>query len=84
MAMQCAGKVSWAGRSKGTDCDWLRRGFSCLESSKAVQVEGDALHHRHKLTPYQGRVLSGVVEKTFLRGNKIFDGGNSVQSRGTC
>ena len=43
--------------------------------AKQFKVEGSALHHRHKLTPYQGRVLEGVVEKTFLRGRKIYDGG---------
>ncbi|MEP6819043.1 MAG: allantoinase AllB [bacterium] len=42
---------------------------------KQFCVEGAALHHRHKLTPYQGRVLNGVVEKTFLRGRKIYDSG---------
>jgi allantoinase len=31
------------------------------------------LHHRHKLTPYAGRELIGVVETTFLRGRKVFD-----------
>jgi allantoinase len=41
-------------------------------------VSGDALHHRHKLTPYQGRILNGVVEKTFLRGRKIYDGGEFI------
>jgi allantoinase len=34
-------------------------------------VTPDALHHRHKLTPYAGEVLSGVVQQTFLRGRKI-------------
>src|SRR5689334_17869205 len=34
-------------------------------------VSPSALHHRHKLTPYAGEVLSGVVEQTFLRGRKI-------------
>jgi allantoinase len=43
--------------------------------AKQFKVEGAALHHRHKLTPYQDRVLSGVVEKTFLRGRKIYDNG---------
>jgi len=45
---------------------------------KQFTVAADALHHRHKLTPYEGRVLSGVVEKTFLRGRKIYDGGEFV------
>ena len=38
-------------------------------------VESEKLHHRHKITPYQGETLSGVVEKTFLRGRKIYDKG---------
>jgi allantoinase len=33
------------------------------------------LHHRHKLSPYNGEVLRGVVEKTFLRGQIVYDGG---------
>lgn len=38
-------------------------------------VDGAHLEHRHKLTPYHGESLAGVVEKTFLRGRKIYDGG---------
>ena len=39
------------------------------------RVEPEALHHRHKLTPYAGRELTGVVEATFLRGQKVFERG---------
>jgi allantoinase len=45
---------------------------------KQFRVEGKALHHRHKLTPYQGRMLDGLVEKTFLRGRKIYDDGEFI------
>jgi allantoinase len=38
-------------------------------------VDAEHLEHRHKLTPYHGESLSGFVEKTFLRGRKIYDGG---------
>lgn len=38
-------------------------------------VDGESLHHRHKLTPYRGESLRGVVQKTFLRGKEIYDGG---------
>jgi allantoinase len=38
-------------------------------------VEPSQLHQRHKITPYAGRKLSGVVETTFLRGRKIYDHG---------
>jgi allantoinase len=43
--------------------------------AKQFKVVGDALHHCHKLTPYEGRMLNGIVEKTFLRGRKIYDDG---------
>jgi len=42
---------------------------------KQFCVAGESLHHRHKLTPYENRLLNGVVEKTFLRGRKIYDNG---------
>ncbi len=38
-------------------------------------VDPAQLHHRHKLTPYAGRELMGIVEATFLRGMKIFERG---------
>ena len=38
-------------------------------------VDAARLEHRHKLTPYERETLSGVVEKTFLRGRKIYDDG---------
>lgn len=43
------------------------------DHNRAFAVDADKLHHRHKLTPYQGEILRGVVEKTFLRGKKIYD-----------
>jgi allantoinase len=50
---------------------------------KQFTVDGAALQHRHKLTPYQDRILNGVVEKTFLGGEKIYDGGEFIaESRG--
>jgi allantoinase len=45
---------------------------------KQFTVDGEKLHHRHKLTPYHGRVLTGVVERTFLRGRNIYDGGEFI------
>jgi allantoinase len=35
-------------------------------------VEPGMLAHRHKLTPYAGRQLTGVVRRTWLRGREIF------------
>jgi allantoinase len=41
----------------------------------ALTVTPAMLQHRHKLTPYAGQVLRGVVEATYLRGMKIYERG---------
>jgi allantoinase len=35
----------------------------------------ETIHHRHKVTPAAGRTLRGVVQATFLRGQKVFENG---------
>ena len=42
------------------------------------QVEPSALYHRHPITPYARRALRGAVQKTFLRGEIIYDRGQVV------
>jgi allantoinase len=41
-------------------------------------VEPERLHHRHPLTPYAGETLPGVIEATYLRGEKIYERGQPV------
>ncbi|HVU62921.1 MAG TPA: allantoinase AllB [Phycisphaerales bacterium] len=36
-------------------------------------VDAARLYHRHKITPYHGRTLRGVVRRTILRGKTIYD-----------
>jgi allantoinase len=42
---------------------------------KEFAVEASMIEHRHKLTPYNGETLRGVVEKTFVRGQMVYDDG---------
>jgi len=49
--------------------------------SREFIVDATHLEHRHKLTPYQGEPLNGVVEKTFLRGKKIYDSHKEAQNQ---
>jgi allantoinase len=39
----------------------------------AFTVKPSMIHHKHKLTPYMGQTLYGVVEATYLRGEKIYE-----------
>ena len=50
------------------------------DPDRSFKAEGATLFHRHKLTPYQGVELFGVVEMTLLRGREIFDHGEHVGS----
>jgi allantoinase len=44
------------------------------------KVRQSMIQHRHKLTPYEGIELSGVVKETYVRGKKVFDNGSFVSS----
>jgi allantoinase len=46
-----------------------------FDPEASFRVEPERLEHRHKLTPYSGRVLNGVVEATYLRGEPVYDRG---------
>lgn len=37
------------------------------------QVTRESLNFKNKLTPYEGMMLSGRVDKTYLRGNLVYD-----------
>jgi allantoinase len=56
--------------SPGLDADLV-----IWNPSGELRVEPGMIEHRHKLTPYNGRLLKGVVQATFLRGVKIYEGG---------
>jgi len=56
--------------ARGRDADIV-----IWNAEREFQVSKEMLHHRHKVTPYDGMILKGVVEKTFLRGRKIYDNG---------
>ena len=40
-----------------------------------MTVSPEKIEHRHKVTPYAGETLQGVVQATYLRGRKVFDRG---------
>ncbi|MEJ7619088.1 MAG: allantoinase AllB [Pyrinomonadaceae bacterium] len=42
---------------------------------KEFKVVPEAIHFRHKITPYIGMNLRGVVEATYVRGTKVYEQG---------
>jgi allantoinase len=53
-----------------------------LDPEATFVVEAGALHHRHKLTPYAGQTLHGVVRRTYVRGRLAFDGSTFPRGAG--
>ncbi|MGI4875778.1 MAG: allantoinase AllB [Janthinobacterium lividum] len=53
--------------TKGYDADLL-----VLAAEEKFTVTEALLHHRHKVSPYLGRELTGVVTHTFLAGEEVF------------
>lgn len=56
--------------SEGMDADlviWNPEGSTSIEQA--------TIHHKHKVTPYEGKALAGQVLTTYLRGHKIYDAG---------
>lgn len=52
----------------GADADLV-----AFDPDASFTVDGAALYHRHKITPYHGRPLDGIVERTWLRGHLVYD-----------
>ncbi len=48
--------------------------FVAFDPEAEFVVTGEQLHHRHKLTPYEGRSLRARVETTYLRGKPASKG----------
>ena len=74
----CSGPARLAGleKSKGAIAVGADADLVIWNPEAPFRVDPARLHHRHPLTPYAGRELFGVVETTFLRGQKIFADGN--------
>jgi len=73
----CGGPAKLVGldRRKGSLAVGCDADIVIWNPDKEFRVEPDAIHHRHKVTPYQDEVLRGVVQSTFLRGKRIYDRG---------
>jgi allantoinase len=73
----CAAPARLAGvaHRKGAIAAGYDADFVVWSPEETFEVRPDSIHHRHKLSPYLGRTLAGVVGATLLAGEKIFERG---------
>ena len=57
----------------------IRNGYDAdllvWDPGTSFTVTKEMIHHRHKITPYLNEELYGIVEQTWLQGEKLFDDG---------
>ncbi|BCT77534.1 allantoinase [Sinomonas cyclohexanicum] len=72
--------VEWMGRKpaelarlqrKGTLAPGFDADLAIFAADEAFIVDADRLYHKNHITPYQGKPLSGVVRRTFVRGTEV-------------
>ena len=73
----CSGPARLAGleTQKGSIAQGYDADIVIWNPEKRFVVRPHTLYQRHKITPYLGESLLGVVEATFLCGDKIYDRG---------
>jgi len=71
---QLAGCHSRKGRiAKGYDADLV-----VFDPKKEFTVTENHLHYRHRVSPYLGKRLRGVVKATYVRGSRVFAVGGCI------
>ncbi|MEA2693800.1 MAG: allantoinase [Acidobacteriota bacterium] len=68
-------RLAGLGALKGAIAPGYDADLVVFEPEASFEVQPERLEHRHKLTPYAGRVLEGVVRTTYLRGEPVYDRG---------
>jgi allantoinase len=71
MSLNPAKLVGLSGQ-KGTIAPGRDADLVVFDHEPTFAVDPRTLYHRHKATPYEGRVLKGCVETTYLRGRAVY------------
>ena len=59
----------------GRDAD-----LAIFDPDAEFNVDPAALFHRHRVTPYAGQRLTGIVRRTYLRGRRVYEEGEPFGS----
>jgi allantoinase len=76
----CAGPAALIGLvgKKGVIAPGADADLAAFDPEAVMAVSASRLEHKNKVTPYEGRKLHGVVRRTWLRGETIYEAGAFV------
>lgn len=78
MSTRIADFMGWKNKGRieiGADADLV-----IWSPEKKIKVSKNLIRFKHKITPYEGELLSGLIEKTYVGGNLVYDRGSFVSS----
>ncbi|MDO9018477.1 MAG: allantoinase AllB [Deltaproteobacteria bacterium] len=64
---------------KGAIAEGMDADLVVFDPDATFTVSAPFIHHRNKLTPYEGETLRGVVRETYLRGRPAHQAGHAPQ-----
>lgn len=67
-------------KRKGKLAPGLDADIVVFDPEGSTSIERGGIHHKHKVTPYEGKTLGGKVISTYLRGVRIFHEGEFTAS----
>src|SRR5439155_23297616 len=76
--LMCEGPAAIAGISKGKIAPGYDADLVVWSPEERFQIREEMVQHRHKVTPYAGEQLRGVVKTTYLRGRKVWEDGRAI------
>lgn len=68
-------KLAGIDHRKGAIRAGLDADLTVFDPDGKQRVDAAQLEHRHPITPYSGETLEGIIEMTFVRGEKVYDRG---------
>jgi allantoinase len=68
------------GERKGQIAVGYDADFCVFDDTAQYVIEADMIKYRHKVTPYEGRQVSGIVRRTFVRGHEVFADGEILSA----
>lgn len=67
-------KLAGFGKRKGKILAGADADFVVFDPHAEFLLTEEHLHYRHKVSPYIGRRLKGIVHETYVRGECVFSG----------